>query len=105
MLITDSVMDHNIHILKYNALVGSSYIKLPKALHHLTKVLINIQNIEDHVCFNWCFNWYLHPADHNPKLIRKADKDFAKIIDFKGMEFPFKIRDIHKTEKNEFYPH
>ena len=30
----DSVIDHTISILKYNPLVGSSYIKLPKELDH-----------------------------------------------------------------------
>ena len=33
--ITDSAIDHNISISKYNPLAGSSYIKLPKELHHL----------------------------------------------------------------------
>ena len=32
--IIDSVMDHTISISKYNSLVGSSYIKLPKELDH-----------------------------------------------------------------------
>ena len=49
--ITDSVTDHNISILKYNPLVGSSYIKLPKELNHSRKGLINIQNINYNECF------------------------------------------------------
>ena len=32
--IIDSVIDHTISISKYNPLAGSSYIKLPKELHH-----------------------------------------------------------------------
>ena len=40
--IIDSVIDHNINISKYNTLVGSSYIKLPKELHHPRKGFINI---------------------------------------------------------------
>ena len=43
--IIDSVIDHNINISKYNPLAGSSYIKLPKELHHLKKTLINTQNM------------------------------------------------------------
>ena len=27
---------------------------------------------------------YLNPADHNPRRITTADKDFAKRFDFKG---------------------
>ena len=42
---------------------------------------------------------YLNPADHNPRRITKADKDFAKRLDFKDIKFPVKIRDIHKIEK------
>ena len=42
---------------------------------------------------------YLNPADHNPRIITKADKDFAKRLDFKEMKFPVKTKDIHKTEK------
>ena len=43
----------------------------------------------------WCLVKYLHPADHNPRRITKADKDFAKRLDFKDIKFPVKTRDIH----------
>ena len=49
--IIDSVIDHTISNSKYNPLVGSSYIKLQKELDHPGKGLINIQNIDDNVCF------------------------------------------------------
>ena len=42
---------------------------------------------------------YLNPADHKPRRITKADKDFAKWLDFKDRKFPVKVRDIHKIEK------
>ena len=42
---------------------------------------------------------YLNPTDHNLKEITKADKDFAKKLDFKDIKFPVKIRDIHKIGK------
>ena len=73
--------------------------KLPKELDHPRKGLINIQNIEDNECFKWCLVRYLNPADHNPRRITKADKDFAEKLDFKDIKFPVKFRDIHKTEK------
>ena len=62
--------------------------------------MINVQNI-DNECFKWCLVRYLHPADHNPMRIRKADKDFPKRLDFKDTEFPVKTRNIHKTEKKK----
>ena len=41
---------------------------------------------------------YLNPADYNPRRITKADKHFAKKLDFKDIKFPAKIRDTHKIE-------
>ena len=59
--------------------------------------MINIQNTNE--CFKWCLVRYLNPAGRNPAKITKADKDFAKRLDFKDIKFPVKIRDIHKIEK------
>ena len=36
--ITDSFKDHNLDISKYNHLLGSSYMKLPKEIGHARKV-------------------------------------------------------------------
>ena len=58
--------------------------------------MINIQNTDDNECVKWCFVRYVNRADHNPRRITKADKDFAKKLDFKGIKFPVKVRDIHK---------
>ena len=49
--IIDSVTDHTVSISKYNPLGGSTYTKLPRALDHPRKRLINIQNIDDNECF------------------------------------------------------
>ena len=49
--IIDSVIDHNISILKCNPLARTSDIELPKELNHPRKGLINIQNIDDNECF------------------------------------------------------
>ena len=67
--------------------------------------MINIQNIHDKECFKRCLVRYLHHAHHHPARIRKADKDFAKKLDFKDIKFPVKIRDIQEIEKKEFYSH
>ena len=61
--------------------------------------MINIQNTNDNQCFRWCLVRYLNPADHNPRRITTADKDFAKRLGFKVIKFPVKIRDIHKIDK------
>ena len=39
---------------------------------------------------------YLHPADHNPRRIRKVDKLYGQKLDFKDIKFPIKVRDVHK---------
>ena len=73
--IIDSVIDYIISISKYNPLAGNSYIELPKELNH---------------------PGYLHPADNNPKRIAKADKDFAKNLNFENIKFPVKVREKKK---------
>ena len=41
----------------------------------------------------------LNPTNHHPARITKADKDFSKRLEFKEINFPVKITDIHKLEK------
>ena len=60
--------------------------------------MINIQKIDNSECFKWCLVKYLKLADHHPARITKADKDFAKMLDFKDIKIPVKIRDIYKIE-------
>ena len=97
--ITDSVIDHTISISEYDPLPESSYIKLPKELYCPRKGLINIQNIDDNECFKWSMVRYLSLADCKPAKVTKADKEFAKKLDFKNTKFPVKIRDICKIKK------
>ena len=74
-------------VLKYNPLVGSSYIKLIKELDHPRKGLLNVQNTDDNECIKWCLVRYLNPENHNARRFAKADKDFTKGLDFKDMKF------------------
>ena len=66
-LIIDSVIDNTITISKYNPLVGSSYIKLPKELDHPRKDFINIQNTDGNECFKWCLVKYKLSSSKNSK--------------------------------------
>ena len=84
--IIDSFTDHNISILKYNHLPGSSYIKLPKELDHPRVGLLNIQNIDDNECFKNEYCQILKSTDHWV-MVTKADEDFTKKLDFKGKIF------------------
>ena len=67
-------MDYDINISKYNPLVSSSYIKLPKELKHLKKELINIQNTDDNKYIKQWLVRSLHPADDHLARIRKSDR-------------------------------
>ena len=60
--------------------------------------MINIQNIDDNECFKWNIVRYLNPTDRHPERITKTNKEFAKKLDFKNIEFPVKIRNIGKIE-------
>ena len=44
----------------------------------------------------------LHPAARNPARITKANKDFSKRLEFKEIEFPVKVRDLHKIKKKNY---
>ena len=97
--IIDSVIDHNISVCKCNLLAGNSYIRLTEKLDHPKKVLIKIENIDDIECFKGSIVRYLNSVNHQPAIIAKADKSFAKKLDFKDMKFPVNVKDIHKIEK------
>ena len=71
-------------ILVFQSIILSKkHLKLPKELDHPRRGLINIQNIDNNECFKWPIVRYLNPTDHNSKRITKANKDFAKKLDFK----------------------
>ena len=45
------------------------------------------------------YSQILKSFKHYPSRITKADKDFAKKLDFKDLKLPINVRDIHKIEK------
>ena len=63
--------------------------------------MINIQNMNDNECFNWCIVRYLHLADQHPARIRKNDEILADELDFEDIKYPVNIKDIHKIQKNQ----
>ena len=60
-----------------------------------------MQNIVDNECFKGCLVRYLHPADHNPARITKANKDFAKGFNFKDVKFQSKLETFSKLKKKK----
>ena len=76
---------------------GGSYLDLPKVLENPKKGLINPIN-EDNKCLLWCHVRHLNPEKRNPQRIKLTDKEFAKKLDYSGVSFPVKIKDISKIE-------
>ena len=92
------VLSHNINIVSYFPLRGTSYIKLPEELRHPKKGLINPKN-EDNKCFLWCHNRYLNPLKGNPERITKADRESVKRLDYTGVTFPVTLSDMKRIEE------
>ena len=92
------VLSHNINIVSYFPLRGTSYIVLPEELRHPKKGLINPKN-EDNRCFLWCHNRYLNPLKGNPERITKADRESVKRLDYTGVTFPVTLSDMKRIEE------
>ena len=61
--------------------------------------MINISDIDNNKCFNWCFVRYVHTIGQILATVTKADKGFAKVHDLKNIKLPLKNRSIHKFEE------
>ena len=89
-----------IHIVEYKPMRGSSFIPLPDFIKK-KNAIINIKN-EDDKCFLWSVLRYLHPKEiHGERLtdLKKYEND----LNFKGIDFPVKVKDITKFENNNPY--
>ena len=84
-----------IHIVDYKPMKGSSFIPLPEFIKRKNEI-INMENKEDK-CFLWCVLRYLHPKQWHEE--RVADlREYENDFNFKGIEFPVKVKDIQKFE-------
>ena len=81
----------------YDQLAGSTYIQLPPELNNPKKGLINIKNKDDE-CFKRCHIRFLNSQDKHPERIKKQDKETAKTLDYRGINFPMKARDYEIVE-------
>ena len=84
-----------IHIVDYKPMKVGSYIPLPYFIMR-KKAIINMKN-EDDKCFLWSILRYLHPVQMNE--VRLTDlKKYENDLNFKGIDFPVKVKDITKFE-------
>ena len=96
--IIDRIEDINIDISNYDPLAGSSYIILPQELNNPKKGLINLKN-KDNECFKWCHIRFINPQDKHPERIKKQDKEIAKTLDYRDINFPMEARDYEIFEE------
>ncbi len=86
----------DINIYKYNAIRGSSYIRLPSIIAN-KKACINIEN-NDEKCFLYSVCQHVQPQQKNPQRQSKHLKTVERFKDWKH-EYPMKFQDIPKFEK------
>ena len=87
-----------IFITKFKPLNGKSYKPFPKFIVKKNAV-INMENDDDQ-CFKWAVTRALNPTERNPNRITKILKTQAGKYNWNDIEFPTKLKDIHKFEKN-----
>ena len=62
------------------------------------KGLINIKN-KDNECFKWCHVRFINSTNSHLERIKKQDKEIAKTLDYRGINFPMKARDYEIIEE------
>ena len=87
-----------IFITKFKPLNGKSYKPFPKVITK-KKVVINMEN-KDNQCGKWAITRALNPVERDAERITKILKTQAEKYNWDGIEFPMKLKDIHKFEKN-----
>ncbi|CAB4012236.1 uncharacterized transposon-derived [Paramuricea clavata] len=90
---------HEVDIVHFNPLVGSSFIELPDSLKSDRNGLINIENMDDNECFRWCHVRHLMSKAKRATKITRSDRKFAETLDYRGIDFPVRIDDIPKIER------
>ena len=62
------------------------------------KGLIYLKN-KDNECFKWCHIRFINPTNNHPEIINKQDKETAKTLDYRGINFLMKARDYEIIEE------
>ena len=62
------------------------------------KGLINLKN-KDIECFKWCHVRFINPQNKDADIIKKQDKEIAKTLDYRGINFLMKVRDYEIVEE------
>ncbi|CAB0044872.1 unnamed protein product [Trichogramma brassicae] len=88
-----------VNINKYNPSRVGSYIPLPTNIKN-KNACVNVQNFDDNFCFKWAILAALYSDKKKPHKERiEQYKKFENELNFSGIEFPMKLKDIPKFEK------
>ena len=93
-----SVKGLDISVVRFNPLSGSGYSKLPPLIAK-KNAIVNMENDDDQ-CFKWAVTRALNPVDKNPKRVTKELRKQSEEINWEGITFPTKVKDIPIWEKN-----
>ncbi|XP_060527092.1 uncharacterized protein LOC132702478 isoform X2 [Cylas formicarius] len=94
----EELLHLEIGINKYNPLRASSYVNLPKEIE-AKKAVLNLQNT-DEKCFMWSILAALHPIHWTNNANRVSNYvEFQNELDFTGIDFPVKLKDISTFER------
>ena len=93
-----NILRMDINMINYNPLRASSWIELDEYILKKNAV-INMKN-NDNECFKWCVTRALNMKNNHPERIDKELIEKSKELNWDGIEFPFKIDQIAKFEKN-----
>ena len=93
------VLNHELHVNKYDPLAARSYIPLPAEIQN-KKAIINIQN-DDNKCFIYCLGRALDPTPENNHLERvsKHLKDVCETLGLNNIKTPVNVQDLPNIEK------
>ncbi|XP_031784018.1 uncharacterized protein LOC116417066 [Nasonia vitripennis] len=91
-----AILNLCVHINKYNALRGSSYVELPYTIKR-KKACVNVKNFDD-ACFKWAILSALHPAKKHSDRV-SSYKAYENDPIFRDLQYPVLPKHIPKFEK------
>ena len=93
------LLNHDLHVNKYNPLAARSYIPLPAEIQN-KKATVNLKN-DDNKCFIYCLGRALDPAPEINHLERvsKHLKDVCETLGLNNIKTPVNVQDLTNIEK------
>ena len=92
-----SIIQLELHTVRYNPLRGETWIPLPKELAD-KKAIINVKN-KDNKCFLWRVLRALNPKDDQAERVDKELKTQENTLNMEGIEYPVSLKDLNKFEQ------